>query len=204
MATSYVSFDEGSTKKVRTFQRTDGSDTVEEWMYAQSESLFATYSVSAQGIAAATANSHLLEIMAGGSTRVGIKRITVYQVANATAAASFAFDVLRLTTAGTGGSAVTALPLDPASGAVGATAMTLPSSKGTEGTASGGRHRGTISTTAATVGLNPVLDLRFGENNTKPLYIAAGTSNGIVLKNPGADATATFDIYVEFVEASWA
>ena len=204
MATSYVSFDEGTTKKVRTFARTDGADTVEEWMYAQSESLFDTYSVSTQATAGATANSHLLEIMAGAANRVGIKRITIYQVANATGAASFAFDILRLTTAGTGGDAVTALPIDPASGAVGATAMTLASSKGTEGVAAGGRHRGAISTTASTVGVNPVLDLRFGENNTKPLYIAAGTSNGIVIKNPGADATVTFDIYVEFVEASWA
>ena len=93
MATSYVSFDEGSTRKVRTFQRTDGSDTVEEWMYAQSESLFATYSISAQGIAGVTANSHLLEIMAGASLRVGIKRITIYQVAAATGAAVFAFDL---------------------------------------------------------------------------------------------------------------
>ena len=101
MATSYVSFDEGSTRKVRTFQRTDGSDTVEEWMYAQSESLFATYSVSAIGIAASTANSHLVQVMAGASNRVGIKRITVYQVAAANAAANFAFDLLRLTTAGT-------------------------------------------------------------------------------------------------------
>jgi len=204
MATSYVSFDEGSTKKVRTFQRTDGVDTVHEWMYAQSESLFDTYSVVATGIAGATANSHLVEIMAGASNRVGIKRILIYQVAAANAAAAFAFDILRLTTAGTGGSAVTPSPLDPASSASGATAMTLASSKGTEGVNFGGRHRGAISATVTSIGLQPVLDLTFGDNNQKPLYIAAGTSNGLVIKNPAADSAVTFDIYLSLIEADWA
>ena len=204
MATSYVSFDEGSTKKGRTFQRTDGVDTVEEWMYAQSESLFDTYSVVGASIAGATANSHLLEIMAGGTNRVGIKHITIYQSDAANAVAAFTFDIIRLTTAGTGGSAVTANALDPASSGAGATAMTLPSSKGTEGVNVGGRHRGNIHTSEATIGLQPVLDLRFGLDNQKALWIAAGTSNGICIKNPLADSSVTFDIFVTLVEAGWA
>lgn len=203
MPTSFISFDEGTTRKVRAFQRTDGSDTVEEWLYARSESIFDTYAITALAVAGATANSHLLQIMAGASLRVGIKRITINQVAAATAVANFPFDLYRLSTAGTGGSALTPAPLDPASAASGATAMTLASSKGTETTLLG-RHRGAISTTATTVGLNPVLDLRFGDNGQKPLYIAAGASNGLCIKNTAADATATFDIYVELIEVGWA
>lgn len=199
MATSYVSFDEGSTRKVRSWQRTVGSDTVEEWMYVLSESVFDTYTVTATAVAGSTANSHLLEIMAGATNRVGIKRIQVFQAAAANAAAAFAFDIIRLSSAGTGGTAKTPVALDPASAAAGATAMTLPSSKGTEGSTIG-RYRGPISATVATVGLQPVLDLTFGDNNTKPLFISAGTSNGICIKNPAADSSVTLDIVVTFID----
>lgn len=199
MATSYVQFDEGSTRKVRSWQRTVGSDTVEEWVYVPSESIFDTYFARATGVSGATANSHLLQIMAGADDRVGIKRIQIFQAANANANASFTFDIIRLTTAGSGGTAVTPRALDPVSPSPGATAETLPSSKGTEGVWMG-RWRSSISTAVTTVGLNPLLDLTFGDNNTKPLYIAAGTSNGICIKNASADSTATFDIMVTFID----
>ena len=203
MSTSYVTFDEGTSRKVRTFQRTDGVDTVEEWMYVQSESLFDTYTIYAGTIATSTVNSHLLQIMAGGSNRVGIKGITIYQSGAATTADHFPIDIHRLTTAGTGGTAITAYPLDPASSAAGATGMSLPSSKGTEGIRPGGRVRGPVETAVASA-TGPMLDIVYGANNTKPIYIAAGTSNGICLKNPVADATLTLDIFVTIIEADWA
>ena len=204
MPTSYVNFDEGSTKKVRTFQRTDGSDTVEEWMYAESEPALAAYTVQALGIAGSTADSHVLQIMAGASNRVGIRRIMIYQLAAANTTRQVNFSVYRLTSAGTGGSSVTPAVLDPASAAAGATAMTLPSAKGTEGTLVGGRHSGIIQSTITNQMVNPLLDLDFGYARERPLWIAAGTSNGIAIKNLVADSAATYDVFVRFVEAGWA
>ena len=205
MATSYVSFNEGTARKVRTFQRTDGANTVEEWMYAESEPTLDTYSVQATNIAGVTADSHLLEVMAGASLRVGIRRIRISQFAAASTTRLARFGVYRLTTAGTGGTAVTPLPLDPASGTVGATAMTLASSKGTEAaTAVGGIHSNVIQSTITNQLGNPILDLDFGREREKALWIAAGASNGICIKNLVADATVTYDIYTTFVEAGWA
>ena len=127
MPDSYVSFDEGTTKKVRAFQRTDtDSNTVYEWMYAESEPPLHAYTVAVQNIAGVTADSHIFQIMAGASLRVGIRRITIYQRTAANTTRQVRFAVFRLTTAGTGGSAITPLPLDPASAASGATAATLP------------------------------------------------------------------------------
>jgi len=114
MANSYVSFNEGTARKVRTFQRTDsGSNTVEEWMYAESEPILDAYSVTAIDIAGITADSHLLEVMAGASLRVGIRRITIYQHAAANTTRQARFGIFRLTTAGTGGTAITPDALDP-------------------------------------------------------------------------------------------
>lgn len=205
MATSYVSFNEGSARKVRTFQRTDGSDTVEEWMYAESEPVLDAYTVSAVGVAGVTADSHLLQIMAGASNRVGIRRITMYQYAVASTSRQARFEIHRLTSAGTGGSSVTPLPLDPSSAAVGATAMTLPSSKGTEASGSvGGVHVGIVQSTITDQGVNPLLDIDFGYGRERALWIAAGTSNGVCIKNTVADATVSYSIFVRLVEADWA
>jgi hypothetical protein len=203
MPTSYVSFDEGTTKKVRTFQRTDGGDTVYEWMYSESEPPLDAYTVTALNIAGVTANSHLLQVMAGASLRVGIRRITIYQYGAANATRQVRFGVYRLSTAGTGGSAITPDPLDPASAASGATAATLPSSKGTEGVDVGGLHNAIIQSTITNQTANPLLDLDFGLGRERPLWIAAGASNGIALKNLVADSTATYDIFLRFVEAGW-
>jgi hypothetical protein len=205
MATSYVSFNEGTARKVRTFQRTDGATTVEEWMYAETEPVLDAYTVSAVNVAGVTADSHVLQIMAGASLRVGIRRITIYQYSSSNTTRQVRFGVHRLTSAGTGGTAVTPLPLDPASGAVGATAMTLPTGKGTEiSGAVGGVHIGVIQSNSINQGSNPLLDIDFGYGRERALWIAAGTSNGICVKNLVADSSVTYNIVVRLVEAGWA
>lgn len=200
-STTYYSIDEGADRKIHGIERTDGADTVVQPLFVEAEPALATYIVSAQGIAAATANDHLLQIMAGASLRVGIRRVLVYQALSAANDLAFAFDLRRVTTAGTGGTSVTPAPVDTADSAAGATAMTKPTSKGTESTLLG-RHRGGIENTLATVGVQPVLDLSFGTERRKALWIPAGTSNGIVLKQISSDASVTFDIYAEIVETA--
>lgn len=204
MGTSFVSVDEGSARKIRTFQRTDGADTVEEWMYAESEPFLAAYTVSVTtAIATSEANSHLLQIMAGSTLDVGIRRITVAQMANGTTQVN-QWQLVRLTTAGTGGTSYTPRPHAPGDSASGATAMAavVSPNKGTEGVALGSFVVLTHAT-AATVGLNPIFDRQWALDRTKGLWIAAGTSNGIALKNITASASTTVHITVELVEAGW-
>jgi hypothetical protein len=204
MPTSYISFDEGTARKVRSFQRTDGADTVEEWMYMESEPGLAAYTIAAEGVVGSTADSHVLQVMAGASLRVGIRRIQISQLAGATTTRQVRFGINRLSTAGTGGGALTPNPLDPASAASGATAMTLPTVKGTEGVRVGGRHFGIIQATITNQVVNPLIDVDFGLGRERALWIAAGVGNGICIKNLVADATVTYDILVRFVEAGWA
>lgn len=203
-STSYVPITDNAaaSRKIRHVQRTDGSDTVEEAAVALSEPFLPTYLIQMNtAISAATANSHLIQIMAGSSLRVGIKRIRVTQSANGTTQQNI-WEIRRVTTAGTGGTSITPAALDPADTGAGATAMTLPTAKGTESTLLITQNVLTHAT-AATVGLNPVLDIDFTGPNQKIPWIAAGTSNGIVLKNQTASASTTLLIAVWIVEASW-
>lgn len=189
MGQSNVPFNDNASasRKFHTYQRSNGTDTVEEYVQAVAEPYLATYNVPiGSSTSLATANSHIIQIMAGASLRVGIRRITLWQYANGTAATA-AWYIYRLTTAGTGGSAITPTSFDPADAASGATAMTLPSSKGTEGSLVMAFSVTTIAT-AATAGLRPVLDIDFSSMRNKALWIAAGTSNGIAVK--AVDAVA--------------
>ena len=200
MTRTYQSQVAGSDYKQWFVSRTDGSDTVLAPFGVEAEPEIATYVVQFAGIALVTANSHICQVMAGSSLRVGIRRIVLWQVANATSTALAQYRLFRLTSAGTGGSSITPAALDPAESASGATAMTLPTAKGTEGTQVGhGRHL--IHTTATTVGLTPLV-WDFTRLRTKALWIASGTSNGIALKNISSDASATVDGFIELVETS--
>lgn len=196
---SSISVDPGTTTKLGTFQRSDGTNTIEVYKQVLDEPFAATYIVVATGIALATANSHLLQIMAGASLKVIVRRISVYQAANATTSQQVQMRLFRLTSAGTGGGAITPALYDPADAASGAAAMTLPSSKGTESTQVSQR-RGFISTAVASVAINPVFEYDFSDLRHKGLVIAAGTSNGIALKNVSSDAAGTVDIEAEFSE----
>lgn len=199
---SFVQIDEGSARKMDTWQRAIASNTVEQQRYVQSEPYQPSFSISVTtAISAATANAHLLQIMAGPLNRVGIRRLRVYQVANGTTQQT-TLQVRRLTTAGTGGTSYTPAVYDP-SDTTDVTAMTLPSAKGTEGAV---LWNGSVlfHATAATVGLNPVLELDWTMTTTKALWIPAGTSNGLCIKNVTGVTSATVFVWAEFVEQFWA
>lgn len=203
MSESYVPFldSASATRKFHTNQRSNGADTVEEYVGPTAEPYLATYTISVTAaISAATANAHLLQIMAGASLRVGLRRLRVTQMVNGTTQNN-QMSIHRLTTAGTGGTSYTPAPHDPADSASGATAMTLPSSKGTESTA---LWTGAVLThaTVTTVGLNPILDLDWTRERGKALWIAAGATNGLALKNITGSASTTVLITAEIVESA--
>lgn len=198
MAESIVQVTEGTGKKLHTNQRTIGGNNVEDEFVLLGEYPLATSSVTAVGVSLATATDHLLQLMAGASLNVRVRKIKITMSA-ATAVTTARIDVLRLTTAGTGGTAVTARPFDTAD-TPGATAITIPGVKGTEGVT---LYSEAILIGSATLPFNRPFEWT-ATPNEKGILIPAGITNGIVLKNQVAVAGCTASIVVEFVETSFA
>lgn len=203
MAESIINVTEGSGRKLHTWNRTIGANSIEDEFVLPGEFPYATYSVVAAGISGATANSHIVQIMAGGTLPVRIRSITITQMAAPAAVVAYALQIFRVTTAGTGGTAITPRPYDSADAASGATAMTLPTVKGTEGVQ---LHQEALWLGTAAI---PTTNNRLEWPNWSPsgrlksIIIPAGTTNGIVVKNPAGVAASTFDISIELVETNF-
>jgi hypothetical protein len=143
--------------------------------------------------------------MAGAALVVYVRQIRIYQVALATAAAIVRWQVGRLTTAGTGGTAqAAAQALDSTDAACGATCMTLPTVKGTEAATSVRNGTFGVIQTAPTAGPLPLVAvIDFSALRHKSLRIPIGVANGIHVKNIDAAAATTFHIEIDFVEATF-
>jgi hypothetical protein len=205
MAESLAQFTEGVGKKFHTWARTVGANTVEDQYALIGENALASYIISAGPIALATANSHLLQIMAGASLKVRIRRIEIWQAAAVTAAALSDILLYRLTTAGTGGGGATVGQLDGVDAAAGATSQSLPTVKGTEAGTFFLRSFPYLMQTigASTPATNPVVMWDFDRLRSKPLIIAAGTANGIAIKNTAAQAAGSVVVTVWLDESSY-
>ncbi len=200
---SLIQVTEGVGKKAHTWQRTISGNTVEDEFTIPGEYPYATYVALGASVSIATANDHIIQVMAGTTLPVRIRRIRVEQRAAATAAAASVLEIWRLTTAGTGGAAVTPRPLDTADTA-GATAMTLPTAKGTESVqlyAMAHSWRQVVSATGSPA--DDSMEEWIQMPNGKPLIIPAGTTNGIAVKSTTAIAGATVIVTVEFVETNF-
>lgn len=204
MAESFVQVTEGAGKKLHTYQRVVGANTVEDEIVLLGENYLASYTVVAVNPLTTTLNSHILQIMAGAALKVRIRRIEITQSILATAVAFMGLAVFRLTTAGTGGGAVTPNVLDTGDGAAGATAMTLPTVKGTE-TQQITQHTTYMMQTlaASTPYIAPTLVLDFDRPRSKPLIIPAGATNGIAIKNTVAVAAGGLQITVWLDESNF-
>lgn len=200
---TYYQFSEGTGRKAGSVQGLDGGgNTVDSPVFVLDEPFLATYSIGTNtALSTATANSHLLEIMAGASLHVWVRRLVVTQRAAAGATAVCTFGLYRLSTAGTGGTSLTPAPHDPADTA-GCTAMALPSSKGTETTLLQPQTGSLWSAIPATDDMR-VVGWDFTTRRSKGLRIPAGTSNGLCLKNLDAVASATVVVYAEVCESDY-
>lgn len=196
---------DSSGKKAHTNQRTIGANDVQDEYVIPGEYPYASYIATSGGtaVSVATVNDHLMALMAGSSLNVRVRRIRVVQHANATTASVGAIQVLRLTTAGSGGTSVTPARLDTGDAASGATAMTLPSSKGTESTILLQESVNWRQTAPAGGGPNTLFEW-VQQPGSKPILILAGTSNGIAVKSMNATAAATVNVWIEFVETNFA
>jgi hypothetical protein len=205
VAESFVNVTEGSGKKLHTFQRTIGANTVEDELVIPGEHYLATYVVTAGGISTATVGDDAMQIMAGASTIVRIRRIRIEQDGLVTAAAISTWSVGRLTTAGTGGTAITPQKLDSADGAAASTAaFAVPNA--THGTIAATYHFRRslfLVQTAPVGGLGQVYSEWLAMPGGKPLIIAAGTTNGVAVRNQTARAGGSISIEIEYTESSF-
>lgn len=203
MPESFVGVTQGSGTKLHTFQRTIGVNVVEDEFTVPGEYPLPTYAVVAPSVSIGTVNDHALQIMAGAAVYVRIRRIRVEQAALATTANTVTFSVIRLSTAGTGGTAITPVPFDTGEAAASATAMTLPTAKGTEGGELVRRRFFSVQT-APVGGLVGVPHWEWVQlPGEKPIIISSGVTNGIAIKVVGAAAGATADISVEFIQTTF-
>jgi len=203
MAQSFVPFldSASATRKFHTNQRSNGADTVEAYVQLTGEPALATYTGCALATVLTTINSHVVQVMAGASLRVGIRRLSLHLVTAATTTTNMQWGIFRLTTAGTGGTAYTPNPHDAADAASGTTMMTLATSKGTEG-ALLRLGASLVHQTITTVGAQTIVDLDWTRTATKALWIPAGVANGIAFKNLTAVSPAAVYANVEFIESA--
>jgi hypothetical protein len=196
---AFVNVTEGSGKRLAASTYTENSQTVYDQKVIPGEPYLPEYTACVAACVISTGNAHLIEIMAGSSLNVRIRRIVATQVGGGTVTA-IPIQIWRINTAGSGGPVVTPGRLDPSDAVAGATSMTLPSSKGTEQTL---LWQETFWTGAA---FSPVAtnNVRWQQlYQGKPIIIPAGTSNGIALKNTVSQSSATLDITVEFTETTF-
>ncbi|HEX8977912.1 MAG TPA: hypothetical protein VF781_15510 [Solirubrobacteraceae bacterium] len=198
---SYIGVTPGSGAKLATGPTyTESSNVVQDQKVIAGELYLASYTIVGTSVSIATSASHLLQIMAGSTLNVRIRRIEIWPNTAAGSATLDGFNIVRLTSAGSGGGVVTPGPLNPADGASGATSMSLPSSKGAESTL---LLQGTsvMYQTAPTAGtFGPYIRWDLDGERLPPIIIAAGTSNGIAVKNNVAVAGATVTLNVWITE----
>ena len=203
MVAANIQITQGSGTRLATSSYTEGAVTVHDEKMLLGETYLPTYTIPSSA-SIATADSHVCQVMAGASLKVRIRRIEIFQSVLATTAALGSWSVFRLTTAGTGGGAVTPAPLDTTDAASGATAMTLPTAKGTETTRIVLAQVYYMQTAGASSTLaQPILVFDFDRPRSKPLIIPTGTTNGIALKNETAVAGASVRFNIWFDETSF-
>lgn len=203
MAETFVEVTEGSGKKLHALSRTVSGSTVYDEAVAAAFPHAASYVARGYGLSTATAGSHLIQLMAGSTNNVYITKIRMFQIAMATALSLGQFSLVRLTTAGTGGTAITPSPLDTTDSASNTTAMTLPTANGTESTTVTTSSGMLIAAVTAAISRPEVLIYDFESLYTKPLRIPSGTLNGLCVRNVAAVAGATVAIEISFFEATY-
>jgi hypothetical protein len=157
-------------KLLHLWDRVVGASTVSDEFVLPGEYPYPSYTVTTDGgVALATANSHLLQVMAGASNHLRVRRITISALGVPAAVTAMEIQIVRTV-------------------------------KGTEGDI--WLSRGVIWGTAALPLPKPEFDW-VQQPNEEPFLIAAGITNGFVIKNITGVATATVVVSVELVETAF-
>ena len=198
MAESSLAVTPGSGLNLRTNTRTIAATTVHEQALMVGEGNAATYTAIGIDQAVTTSGDHVLFIQGDGTNYGRLRRITIRQSTLAGAVGTLDLRLLRTSTAGSGGTAVSPRPFDAAdTDPFAGTCQTRPSSKGTEGNQLLQFRLGITATNPMT-NANAV-EWRDDWNNTKPIIWGTSTANGLCLKVQTGVATVKIDVELEFV-----
>lgn len=195
---------EGATKYLHAWYRNISSVDRYEQYIQQAEPVAATYVVVAPDVPIGTASAHAVQIMSGASTYTRIHDIYVRQSGTADTAQAATFALYRLSSAGTGGTAITPAPYDTADTASATAAYYIgTATKGTETTMLN-RFTLNLMETVPTTNAAPQIEWRWSSSERcKPIIIPSGTGNGIALKVGTADTLAKLNIVIEFTETAY-
>lgn len=200
MTVSSIGVDDASTpdKLLHTEQRSISGSNREDQYVQQGESAYNTFSFRGSA-SIATSGDHLLQIMADGTNYTRLKRVYITATADIPASADVAqIQLVRLSTAGTGGGTVNAQEYDSAD-TYGGAGMTLPSSKGTEGVALYEWHLGLPATQLGT----PHSIVWEALPGMKPIIFGTATSAGVAFKIITGIASTTVLIMAECISTSY-
>lgn len=201
MASSVLGWDDPDSpdKYLDTWQRTVDGTAKEDQFVLPAEHAVASYSALGSAISLATSADHIMAIQADGTLYTRIRRIFIAQVAAAGSGTLGVIEVIRTTTAGTGGTAITPRPYDTGDSAYGGDVRSLPTAKGTEGVVLARRRIWLTNSIAAQPNSIEIV----ARTDMKPIIIQPATTNGICLKIVTGVASATADITVEFVTTTF-
>jgi hypothetical protein len=201
MAVSTIGVADADTpdKYIHTNARTISATSREDQFVLLGEPAYPTYTVALSGISVATTDSHVLQVMGDGTNYSRLLRVRVIP-AYATSAAATGVSILRLSTAGTGGTSRTPAPHDTADTYAGG-AMTLPSSKGTE--AATLLVFPTLWFPASASGAQQFAQEWLAPPRGKPIIFGTATSNGIALKVSTGLAGGTIGFEFTFATTSY-
>ena len=201
MTVGAIAETEGSGKNRHTNQRTISAVAREDAYVQLGEPDYPTYVTRADTISIATSADHILQIMADGTSYSRLLRYWIAFTDDRPASdLSPQIGLLRLSTAGTGGTALTPSAHDTADTYAGG-AMTLPTAKGTEG-AQIHYHYFNIPTAFPS---SAVYERIYWEAHprAKPIIFGTAVTAGIAWKITTGIASATISIHAEFTVTSY-
>lgn len=201
MAESVIPITDGDgSGGLRAVDQTIGGSAVSTQYIAMGQTGARTYTARFQDVSLATANAHVLYIMGDGTVYPKWHEIHIDQGGTATGTAVPEFQVLRVTTRGTGGTVVSCRPFNPANTSpYGGSAVVLPATPGSEGDIllNGAMNVRTVNTGA-------VIPFHWEQHrNSEPLISGNGTASGIAIKNLRAVVGGTAAGYVVFSLDDW-
>ena len=201
MPTSLIGIDEpaAADKNLRTWSRSVSATTVESQFTLPEEHVIVSQSAVAAGISTATSLDHLIVVEADGTLYTRIRRIWVQQVVAATSATLARLQLVRTTTASTGGTTVTGRPYDGGDADYAGRIATLPTAKGTEDDI---LVHGRLWLTNS-IAANPNTWEWEARPDMKPIILAPAVTNGLALKIVTGIAAGQVDILVEFTTSAY-
>lgn len=195
MTQSAIGVSTGTDKYLNSNSRSIGGTAREEQVVLEGQSALPTYNIQVDDASVATANAHILQVMADGSNYSRLVRWSMEFTDDIPAAADILkVGLYRLSTAGTGGTTVNDAPYDTADSYSG-DMRTLPSSKGTEGQLLQTVYLPILSTA------DPVARRYVWEPPPygKPIVFGTGTSDGLAWKVIDNISSAAVTISAEIV-----